>query len=78
MGGRSVPAAFPEEWQVLFLLELIPPTAEDGCVASAFHRAVSFSLRGVGSNQSSGITEKEKALKEMSDTTGCACWMVAE
>lgn len=61
MGGGSVPAAFPEEWQVLFLLELIPPALEgeeDGCVASAFHRAVSFSLGGVGSNQNSSSTEK--------------------
>lgn len=57
----SVPAAFPEEQEFLFLLELIPPTVEeeeDGCVASAFHRAVPFSCGGVGSNQNSGSTEK--------------------
>lgn len=57
----SVPATFPEEQQFLFLPELIPPAIEEeegGCVASAFHRAVSLFCGGVGSNQSSGSTEK--------------------
>lgn len=42
-----MPATLSEEQQFLFLLELIPPTVErekDGCVASAFHRAVCFSM----------------------------------
>lgn len=78
-----MPATLPEEQQFLFLLELIPPTVEreeDGCVASAFHRAVCFSvgvldlIRTVVAQR----REKTKALKELSDTTECACWMVAE
>lgn len=67
----------------MFLLELILPTVEgeeDACVASAFHRAVSFSVGVFGLIRTvvAQRREKTKALKEMSDTTGCACWMVAE
>lgn len=42
----SVCEKLPEKRQALFLLELMSPTVdeeEDGCVASAFHRAVCFS-----------------------------------
>lgn len=69
----------PEEGQASFLAELMPPTVdgeEDGCVASAFHKAVFCG--GVGSNQHSGSTEKTNMLKEMSDTTGCVSVMIAE
>lgn len=62
VGGGVCPSTFPEEQQFLFLPELVPPAIEEeegGCVASAFHRAVSLSV-GVGSNQNTGGTEKGK------------------
>lgn len=80
--AASVHAMLPEEQPVLFLLELMSPTAdgeEDGCVASAFHRAVCFSV-GVLDLISTLVARRSKTnvLKEMSDTTGCVCLMIAE
>lgn len=43
----SLLAMLPEEQQAMFLLELMLPTVdgeEDGCTASAFRRAVCFSV----------------------------------
>ena len=78
----SVRAMLPEERQASFLLELMSPVVdgeEDGCMASAFHRAVCFSV-GMLDLISTVVAwrRKTKALKEMSDTTGCICLMIAE
>ena len=78
----SVHAKLPEKRQASFLLELMSPAVdgeEDGCVASAFHRAVCFS--GGGLNLISTVVARRsetKVLKEMSDATGCVCLMIAE
>lgn len=71
----SAPAMLPEEQQVLFFLD----GEDDGCVASAFHRAVCFSV-GVLDLISTLVARrsKTKVLKEMSDATGCVCLMIAE
>jgi len=79
----SVHAMLQEERQALFLLELMSPTVdgeEDGCVASAFHRAVCFFSVGVLDLISTVVAwrSKTKVIKEMSDATGCICLVIAE
>ena len=51
---------------------------EDGYMASAFHRAVCFSV-GVLDLISTVVAQRNKikVLKEMSDATGCVCPMRA-
>lgn len=82
VGGGACLCSAPKKWQASFLLQPVLPTAgreEDGCVASAFHRAVCFSV-GVLDLISVVVAQrsKTKVLKEMSDATGCVCLMVAE
>lgn len=78
----SARAMLPDERQAPFLLELISPTGdgeEDGRVASAFPRAVCFSV-GVLDLIRTVVAwrSKTEVLKEMSDATGCVCLMIAE
>lgn len=82
VGGGVRLRSAPKKRQASFLLQPVSPAAggeEDGCVASALHRAVCFSV-GVLDLISVVVARrsKTKVLKEMSDATGCVCLMVAE